>query len=204
MANTKTLIPPTICIDNIDMEERVHQSSIGNWTHTFCGTWGYLHLPNEKLIAKLDPLELMLGAYHKAIEKVNSMELTPIMFLPTPAKEQLEIQVWKLQIAKFFRKTIATPIDETLAIPTSPPDVELIIHLAPESHMLKLMDASNNSAKGISQVFQSIIQQTGLTSKEFFGRFQPLDGDLATIQKFHCLHKQCAPSAFPEYCMDNI
>jgi hypothetical protein len=66
------------------------------------------------------------------------------------------------------------------------------------------MDASNNSAKGISQVFQSMIQQTGLTSKEFFVRFQPSDGDLATIQNFHCLRNQCAPSAFPEYRMDNI
>ncbi|PLW49187.1 hypothetical protein PCASD_03036 [Puccinia coronata f. sp. avenae] len=203
MANTTTLIPPTICIDNIDMEERVHQS-IGHRTHTFRGTWGYLHLPNEKLIATLDPLELTLGAYHKVIEQVNSMELTPIMFLPTRAEEQFEIQVWKSQIAKVFRKQIATPINETLAIPTLPPDVELISHLAPEIHMLKLMDSSDNSAEGICQVFQSMIQQTGLTSKGFFGRFQLLDGDLATIQNFHCLRNQCAPSAFPEYRMDNI
>ncbi|PLW22851.1 hypothetical protein PCASD_14567 [Puccinia coronata f. sp. avenae] len=126
------------------------------------------------------------------------------MFLPTPAKEQFEIQVWKLQIAKVFCKQIAMSIDETLTIPTLPPNVELISHLAPEIHMLKLMDASDNSAKGICQVFQSMIQQTGLTSKGFFGRFQLLGGDLATIQNFHCLRNQCAPSAFPEYRMDNI
>jgi hypothetical protein len=106
--------------------------------------------------------------------------------------------------AKVFREQIATPIDETLAIPTLPPDVELISHLAPEIHMLKLMDASDNSAEGICQVFQSMIQQTGLTSEGFFGRFQLLDGDLATIQNFHCLRNQCTPSAFPEYRMDNI
>ncbi|PLW26243.1 hypothetical protein PCASD_22664 [Puccinia coronata f. sp. avenae] len=185
MANTTTLIPPTICIVNIDMEERVHQSSIGHRTHTFRGMWGYLHLPNEKLIATLDPLELTLGAYHKAIEQVNSMELTPIMFLPTPAKEQFEIQVWKLQIAKVFRKQIATPIDETLAIPTLPPNVELISHLAPEIHMLKLMDASNNSAEGICQGIQGN-EAADQTAKEATDRNANPDRKMkANLTKLH-------------------
>ncbi|PLW57231.1 hypothetical protein PCANC_03073 [Puccinia coronata f. sp. avenae] len=202
--SSNLLIRPTICIDNIDMEERVHQSSIGHWTHTFRGTWGYVHLPDQKLLATLDPSELTISAYYQSLEQVKSMELNPTMFLPTLPEQEHDKKVWKSQIAKVLKEQIAESTNEDLSIPTSPPEIEVISHAAPDLHMLKLMDASDNSAEGIGQVFESIIQQTGLTGDQFFAQLQPMDGDLATIQNFNCLQNQQAPSSVPEYCMNNI
>jgi hypothetical protein len=70
--------------------------------------------------------------------------------------------------------------------------------------MLKLMDASDNSAEGIGQVFQSIIKQSGLVPEDFFSRLQPMDGDLGTVQNFNCLQSQRLPSAVPQNRMDNV
>jgi hypothetical protein len=66
------------------------------------------------------------------------------------------------------------------------------------------MDASDNSAKGVGQVFQLLLLQSGLSVNEFFGRLQPMDGDLGTVQNFNSLRSQRAPSAHSEDQMDNI
>jgi hypothetical protein len=70
--------------------------------------------------------------------------------------------------------------------------------------MLKLMDVSDNSAKGVGQVFELLMGQLGLTVEEFFGRIQPMDGDLGTVQNFNCLRSQRAPSAYPQDQLNNI
>jgi hypothetical protein len=41
-------------IDNLDIEERVHNHAVGNQTHNFHGTWGYVHLPLQDLIDTLN------------------------------------------------------------------------------------------------------------------------------------------------------
>ncbi|PLW51605.1 hypothetical protein PCASD_00618 [Puccinia coronata f. sp. avenae] len=69
--------------------------------------------------------------------------------------------------------------------------------------MLKLMDALDNSAKGVGQVFESIMKQAGLSVEEFFGRFQPMDSDLGKVKNFNCLREQQAPSKYPKNRLDN-
>jgi hypothetical protein len=197
-------IAPSICIDNIDIEQRVHQSSVGVRSNTFRGTWGYIHLPDKKLLQTLDLAEINLSAYNHSLKTVASMEIEPHMFLPTEAEEQIEIKVWKSQIARVLHQYIATPIDKSSAYPIDPPVVEQISHEAPKLHMLKLIDASDNSAEGVGQVFRHIIEQSGLSVKEFFGRFQPMDGDLGTVQNFNCLRSQRSPSSVPQNRLDNI
>jgi hypothetical protein len=58
------MIPPSICINNLDMDQRMHDTSVGHWSHTFWGTWGYIHLPNANFIKLLDQSKLTLGDYH--------------------------------------------------------------------------------------------------------------------------------------------
>ncbi|KAI7933419.1 hypothetical protein MJO28_017616 [Puccinia striiformis f. sp. tritici] len=90
---------------------------------------------------------------------------------------------------------LAEPADIAQATPTEPPPVKQIDHKKPELHMLKLMDASDNSAEGIGQVFHSLWLQSGLKAEEFFNRLQPMDGDLGTVQNFNCLRAQRTPNA---------
>jgi hypothetical protein len=86
----------------------------------------------------------------------------------------------------------------------SSPVIEQIQAKKPSIHMLKLMDASDNSAEGVGQVLQLILAQSGLSVEEFFGRVQPMDGDLGTVQNFNCLRSQRAPSAYPQDQLNNV
>ncbi|KAA1128577.1 hypothetical protein PGTUg99_003744 [Puccinia graminis f. sp. tritici] len=197
-------IAPTICIDNIDMEQRVHNVSVGHRSHLFRGTWGYVHVPNKELVGTLVLSDLSLASYHASIEKVKSMTINPSIFLPTPAEEDNDAKVWKAQIARVLHQYIAIPSNPATAIPMSSPVIEQIQAKKPSIHMLKLMDASDNSAEGVGQVFQLILAQSGLSVEEFFGRVQPMDGDLGTVQNFNCLRSQRAPSAYPQDQLNNV
>ncbi|PLW08561.1 hypothetical protein PCASD_16739 [Puccinia coronata f. sp. avenae] len=101
-------------------------------------------------------------------------------------------------------RCLALPKNPATAIPRDPPTVEQITAKKPLIHMLKLMDVSDNSAEGVGQVFELLMGQLGLTVEEFFGRIQPMDGDLGTVQNFNCLRSQRAPSAYPQDQLNNI
>ncbi|KAA1128735.1 hypothetical protein PGTUg99_007731 [Puccinia graminis f. sp. tritici] len=197
-------ISPTICIDNIDMEQRIHQLSVGNRSHMFRGTWGYIHIPNKQLLAELDASELTLDSFHEAMRTVEGLEIQPHMFIPSPSEQKYEVTVIKSQIAKVLHDYLATPSGKSSKFATEPPPLDPISPGKPDLLMLKLMDASDNSAEGIGQVFQSIISQTGLSVQDFFTRLQPMDGDLGTVQNFNCLRSQRLPSAVPQNRLDNI
>ncbi|POW14648.1 hypothetical protein PSTT_02771 [Puccinia striiformis] len=197
-------LAPTICIDNIDMEQNVQQLSVGNRSVTFRGTWGYVHLPDHALLSTLDFDQMNLKAYQDAIRKVEQLHIELTMFLPSPKDEDVQVQVWKSQIARVLRDYIAVPKDYNSAIPTEPPTVEKISHEKANIHMLKLMDASDNSAEGVGQVFQSILQQSGLTEDAFYTKLQPMDGDLGTVANFNCLRSQRMPAELPEDSLNNI
>ncbi|KAA1072343.1 hypothetical protein PGT21_032924 [Puccinia graminis f. sp. tritici] len=197
-------ISPTICIDNIDIEQHVHQLTVGNRSHIFRGTWGYIHLPDKQLVSELDPTELSLDTFLKAMRTVERLEIQPHMFLPSPSEQRHEINVIKSQIAKVLYDYLAIPTGKSQSISTEPPPLDPISPKKPDLIMMKLMDASDNSAEGIGQVFQSIIGQTGMSAKDFFARLQPMDGDLGTVQNFNCLRAQRFPSAVPQNRLDNI
>ncbi|PLW24737.1 hypothetical protein PCASD_05217 [Puccinia coronata f. sp. avenae] len=197
------LIAPSICINNIDIEQHVHQVSVGNLSNIVRGTWGYIHVPNQRLLKTLNASEISLGAYQRSLESIKGMGINPSMFLPTIQEEQSEINVIKSQISRVL-SSLADPKGKVSAYPTKPCEIELISHEPPELHMLKLMDALDNSAKGVGQVFESIMKQAGLSVEGFFGRFQPMDGDLGTVKNFNCLRAQQAPSKYPENRLDNM
>ncbi|EFP91557.1 uncharacterized protein PGTG_17611 [Puccinia graminis f. sp. tritici CRL 75-36-700-3] len=197
-------IAPTICIDNIDMEQGVHNLSVGNRSKTFRGTWGYVHVPNISLIRSLNPEELTLAAYRESLIKAKSFSIEPKHFLPSHEAALSEMRVWKSQIAKVLMDHIAVPSVKCTSIPTEPPAIEVISNEKPTIHMLKLMDVSDNSAESIGQVFSTLLLQSGLTAEEFYGRLQPMDGDLGTVQNFNSLRSQRTPSPYGKESLNNI
>ncbi|KAA1076524.1 hypothetical protein PGT21_010295 [Puccinia graminis f. sp. tritici] len=197
-------VGPSICIDNLDMEQRVHAHSIGHRTMMFHGSWGYIHHPHPSLLESLDLSKLSLKSYYESLQKVSSLIIQPSMFLPT-ADEDLHFEaVLKSQIARVMRHYIAEPSTRDESIQIHPPSIDPIDCSPPNIKMLKLMDASDNSAEGIGQVIESIISQSGLTAEEFCLRLQVMDGDLGTIQNFNSLRALRTPSAHPEHNLHNI
>ncbi|KAA1138597.1 hypothetical protein PGTUg99_030614 [Puccinia graminis f. sp. tritici] len=198
------LIAPTICIDNIDMVQGVHDLSVSNRAKTFRGTWGYIHVPSNTLLKTLNPEELTLASYHDSLIKAKSFSIEPKHFLPNPEAAISEMRVWKSQIAKVLMENIAEPSHKCTSIPTVPPPIEVISHEKPVIHMLKLMDVSDNSAESIGQVFGTILKQSGLSEEDFYGRLQPMDGDLGTVQNFNSLRSQRYPSPYGKESLNNI
>jgi hypothetical protein len=93
----------------------------------------------------------------EAVRKVSSLKIEHKMFLPTPKENTYQVKVWKSQLAHVLRQRLAVPKKNEGAIPCEPPVIEQVSPERPHIHMLKLMDASDNSAEGVGQVFQSIL-----------------------------------------------
>ncbi|PLW49009.1 hypothetical protein PCASD_05114 [Puccinia coronata f. sp. avenae] len=197
-------LSPFLCIDNLDIQEKVHTVSITDFSMMFHGTWGYVQLPSKALLDSLEKSELNLGAYQQAVKDVSTMQINPSMFLPSHNDKQHYYHVMTSQFAEVMEEYVGFVSDKEGAISTKPPVLEQILPEIPTVFMLELMDESDNSAEGIAQVLESIQRQTGLTPSKFASRVQPMDGDLATIQNFNSLRDLQHPSSYPEHSFDNI
>ncbi|KAA1128579.1 hypothetical protein PGTUg99_004374 [Puccinia graminis f. sp. tritici] len=195
-------IGPSICIDNLDMEEQVHNHSVGHRSMMFHGTWGYIHHPNPNLLKSLDPSQLRLSLYYDTLSKVPTMKITLAMFMPSPVEEVHFEAVLKSQIAWVMAQYIAKPAHPGIA--TNPPPVEKIDPSPPNIQMLKLMEASDNSAIGAGQVIKSVIRQTGLKPEEFASQVQIMDADLATCKNFNSLRSIHTPSCHSNHHLSNL
>ncbi|KAA1129259.1 hypothetical protein PGTUg99_021218 [Puccinia graminis f. sp. tritici] len=180
-------VAPIMCIDNLDMEERIQLASVGKQNRMFHGTWGYIHIPSDNLMKTLDPNQLTLQLYHNALKDVDSLIIDPADFLPDNEAQDHYEKVFKSQIARVMYKYVARPADSKRKLPMDPPDIELISHEQPKIHMMKLMNESDNSAEGIGQVMEALRRQSRLEPGELFGRFQLIDGDLGTAQIFNAI-----------------
>jgi hypothetical protein len=98
-AYQEQVIGPIICIDNLDIEERVHTHAIGNQTWTFHGTWGYVYLPSPELIGSLNWDKINVHFFKEALRKVPLMPVEPCMLMPTQAADEHYKHVWLSQIA---------------------------------------------------------------------------------------------------------
>ncbi|EHS62945.1 uncharacterized protein PGTG_22743 [Puccinia graminis f. sp. tritici CRL 75-36-700-3] len=146
MAIINRLAPP-LCIDNLDMEERVHLATVGTQNRMFHGTWGYIHVPSKGLFDSLDASQLTLEAYHDSLRPV--------------ADDDNYEWVWKSQLAKVMLKYVAIPATRTGRLSLEPPIVEQVMEalqrqsgLGPEEFFgrLQLIDGD----LGTAQIFNAI------------------------------------------------
>lgn len=60
---------PLWCLDNIDIEARVHDKNVDSYSRMFHGTWGYLHDVPEHLLEDVSEEDINLKAYLDAVKK---------------------------------------------------------------------------------------------------------------------------------------
>ncbi|POV97023.1 hypothetical protein PSHT_14805 [Puccinia striiformis] len=197
-------LAPFLCIDNLDFEQKVHDKSLGKENQMFHGTWGYVHHPNSEMLASIPATDLTMESYRKAMATVPSFEVLPKMFLPSRDEEDSWELVLKAQIADVLLEYVASPANSKVPIPTSPPAVDQLSADLPDITMLKLMVASNNSAQGVGEVFDSLLEQTNMSMTDFASRLQIIDGDLGTCTNIHSLRSQRIPSQHIEEDMNNV
>ncbi|OAV94632.1 hypothetical protein, variant, partial [Puccinia triticina 1-1 BBBD Race 1] len=194
---------PIICIDNVDFEEHIHSKSAERQSRMFHGTWGYLHRFDPVLLKTVDPEDLSLPAYKAAIAQSADMVVRPSLFLPTNEENIHFREVLKSQITTVLLRYIATPNDKDHLLPLVPPVIDQINPCVPDITTLKLMLASDNSAEGIGEVFESITKQLKLEKSDFFGRLQVFEGDLGTCLNIESLRAQRKPSRHVEDAFSN-
>ncbi|KAA1134309.1 hypothetical protein PGTUg99_035037 [Puccinia graminis f. sp. tritici] len=182
--NNNFPIGPSICVDNIDMEQRVHTHSIGHRSMMYHGSWGYTHSTNPKLFETLDHSQLTLELYYQALSNIPKLDIQQKMFLPSREEDIHFEAVLKSQIARVMCKYVAEPSSKKEAIACDPPEIDRTDCAPPKIQPLKL--------------------QTGLDPEQFCSQLQLIDGDLGTAQNFNSLRSLRTPSAHPEHHLHNI
>ncbi|KAI7960733.1 hypothetical protein MJO29_005801 [Puccinia striiformis f. sp. tritici] len=198
MSDKKSPLAPIICMDNIDFKESVHKKSVEKTSQMIHGTWGYLHVVDRELLEKFNLDDFSIDKYNQSILESETMPLKPSTFLPTQSTSCHFRAVIKSQITRVLLKYIAEPKDTMVELRKDPPEIDPIVVKKPNITMLKLMVASDNSAEGMGEVFESIMRQTGLTPTEFFSRLRVFEGDLGTCMNLESLRKQRKPSGHLE------
>ncbi|PLW13822.1 hypothetical protein PCANC_19397 [Puccinia coronata f. sp. avenae] len=204
---SKSLVPtlaPFICVDNLDFEQKIQAKLIDRTNRMFHGTWGYVHHPSQLLIDLVPSADLTLDAYRKAMFKASSLDVHPRMLLPTVKEEVLWELVIKSQIAEALLGYLASQSERLVSIHTKPPAVKPISSKKPDITMLKLMIASDNSAQGAGEVFESITDQSKMSATSFASRLQVVDGDLGTCTNVSTLRNQRIPSRHVEESLENV
>ncbi|OAV97410.1 hypothetical protein PTTG_26046 [Puccinia triticina 1-1 BBBD Race 1] len=194
---------PLICIDNLDFQEAVHVKSVDNQSTMFHGTWGYLHHPNPKLLASVDPKDSTLEAYRTAIANSANEIIPPAKFVLNRDESSHYRSVLKSQVASVFMTYIAETKDKTPTIPLKPPPIEVLDAQKPDITMLKLMIASDNSSESVGEVLEGLARQSGLTPAQFASRLMILEGDLGTCLNLSSLQAQQKPNNRPEESLAN-
>ncbi|OAV93802.1 hypothetical protein PTTG_27164 [Puccinia triticina 1-1 BBBD Race 1] len=194
---------PLICINNLDFQEAVHVRSVENQSSMFHGTWGYLHQPNPKILASVNPEDLTLEAYRSAIANSANDVISPSKFISNKEEGLHYRSVLKSQIASVFMTYIAKTNDKTPIISLTPPLIEVLAPQKPDITMLKLMVASDNSAKGVGEVLEGLARQSGLTPDKFAFRLLILEGNLGTCLNLSSLRAQHKPNNRPKESLAN-
>lgn len=122
----------------------------------------------------------------------------------TQDKQHRWIQTLKNQIAVvlFQLVEVRQTVSKSAFLNLKP--IDQIECEVPNIQMLKMMDSTDNGSDGVGQLLQEVIDQSGLTAKEFSSRIQVLEGDLGTCLNFHGLHKQREPTKVAHENLENI
>ncbi|KAA1119813.1 hypothetical protein PGT21_034695 [Puccinia graminis f. sp. tritici] len=198
------LVPPIICYDNLDFQQKVHMKSVGHSSVMFHGTWGYIHSIPPSVRKSLDPTQLTTEALKQALHNASKLKIQPRMFAPSLQSTNHFEATLKSQITQVILRYIATPFDREVELAKDPPAVQPLAPELPNISMLKLMIASDNSATGVGEVFTGVIQQSGLTPEEFHSRLQLVEGDLGSCNIFDSLRAQRTPVRRHASALDNI
>lgn len=149
-------IRPFLCVDNIDFEARIHFKRLENSSRMFHGTWGYLHILPTYLTQYITKEEASLDTFTAAMTDAEETPVNLSTFFPV----QEEWEHWHKAIKALISQALITYVlPEGIPHPsltTSPPSIDKIPATEPNIIMLKMMDASDNSAEGVSDMLEHI------------------------------------------------
>lgn len=190
----KTKLAPTICLDNIDMQERVHNVRMDTRTKMYHGSWAYVHQLDDALLADVDPKAFKLDSFSSHLQPDPEKPFDPSDFFPNKTAQELWVLTVRAQIAKVAIRHVKYPRLAKKSRLFKLPPLDQIKCERPDIYMMKMMDSPDNGSEGVGRLLQELIHQTGLTPTEFARRLQIFEGDLGTCLNFRGLFNQRNPT----------
>lgn len=202
-------IRPLWCLDNLDIEARVHDKRVEANSKVFHGTWGYLHEVPEHLTEDLTPEDLDLNVFSEAFERSKVQKIDMRLLIPTMAEELHFELAQKSQIATALVEHCLEGNSQAITyckrnLPLCPPEVDPIQMYDPKITMFKLMSASDNSSTGIGQLIEQVLSQLGVDSSDFGKWFQIVEGDMGTNMNFEGATRKRYPAGHAEEGLQNL
>ncbi|EGG06483.1 uncharacterized protein MELLADRAFT_86615 [Melampsora larici-populina 98AG31] len=178
---------PLLCFDNVDIQLRIHNTRIDTSSKMFHGTWGFYIVVRACLLAKCEAEAVNLAAFLAAMKAANKKAVNIETFRPTPSESKHFKKVIKCQLAKALKEHIHhlpnAPEEKNLpALMLRPPQIDRIEFHTPNIHFLRMMDAPDSSAEGVSRVFDAIMSQIGLSKEDYAKSLLVAGGDVGSNQ----------------------
>ncbi|KAG0146269.1 hypothetical protein CROQUDRAFT_133231 [Cronartium quercuum f. sp. fusiforme G11] len=85
-----------------------------------------------------------------------------------------------------------------------PPPIDPVKMYKNDIYINKLMTASENSATGIGQVLEQLMEQLGLDANSFSSEVQQVERDLGTVQNSNSAECKRFPAGNPEESLQNL
>lgn len=193
------VLQPFLCVDNIDFEARVSEKRVEKSSRLFHGSWGYFHVPHSCSTSPSLAKQFCLEDLLTSMEHGTTTPVKLCDFLPNKEESIQWSKTLKAQLASTLQDYFIKPHLEYGAkkgpnLVTTPPPVDRIQMYKPDIMILKLMDASDNSAEGVGQLLEQVIKQMGCDMKDFSKTLRIIEGDVGTCMNFESLRGKRNPS----------
>lgn len=187
-------LAPSIVLDNIDMQERIHHTRLDARTKMYHGTWGYVHPIDQSVLEGLHENAFDKDKFLNLLKPNEDKPIDASTFFP----DLNEQEQWKLrtlaQIGTVLIRHVKNPKSAKRSKLFRLPSIDQIKCVKPDILMLKMMDSADNGTEGVGRLTEEVIYQTGLTPKEFARRLQIWEGNLGTMLNFRGLQDQRDPT----------
>lgn len=147
---------PSMILDNIDIQSRIHNVRIEKTTKVFHGSYGYLHFIPEHLTKDLTAAESSVENLIKCMKASQKEPFDMKLIIPNQEESNHWTLVRKAQLSKAFvsyvidaDSDIKRPFLDDVKV--SPPPVDPIQMYEPDILMLKMMSASAIHLQGLGK-----------------------------------------------------
>ncbi|EGG11504.1 uncharacterized protein MELLADRAFT_59724 [Melampsora larici-populina 98AG31] len=180
-----TLLLPLLCYDNIDIHLRIHNTRIDTSSRLFHGTWGFFKVIEACVIAQSQDEAVSLATFLQSMASAQQKAVEMSAFSPSPAQSDHWVSVIKLQLAKAFTDYVehlpgAPPRELLPRLDTKPPAIDRIAMHKANVHFLRMMNAPDNSADGISRVLDEIKAQINMDADSLARNLLVAGGDVGS------------------------
>lgn len=203
------VLRPFLCADNLDFQARVHSHRVEKSSRLFHGSWGYFHILPSALIPTPLRGAWSLPNFLESMRDGMSKTVNLKLFLATEEESQQWVSTIKAQLSHVLMEYLVKPHQDSsskskIKLKTSPPPVEKIEVYKPNILMLKLMDASDNSAEGVGQLIEQICKQINFNPEKFEEDLQVFEGDVGTCMNLESLRQKRHPSRNSPESLHNV